>query len=65
MAGDEGLMVLEENLGSEQYGIGFRKEDTELCQLVNDGLKQLAENGTVAELTKKYPEIADYITLGK
>ena len=36
--------------GSEQYGIGFRKDDTELCKLGNDGLKQLADNGKIDEI---------------
>lgn len=65
MANDDGLVCLDEDLGSEQYGIGFRKDDTELCQLVNDGLKQLADSGKVAEIAAKYPEIEEYITLGK
>lgn len=65
MANDDSLMVLEENLGSEQYGIGFRLEDTELCELVNAALEALAADGTVAEIAAKYPEIEEYIILGK
>ena len=65
MADDDSLVCLEENLGSEQYGIGFRKDDTELCEKVNAALKALAEDGTVAEIAAKYPEIEEYITLGK
>ena len=65
MAKDDSLVCLEENLGSEQYGIGFRKDDQELCDLVNAALKALAEDGTVAEIAAKYPEIEEYITLGK
>ena len=65
MANDDGLVCLEEELGSEQYGIGFRKEDTELCSKVNDALNALAEDGTVAKIAANYPEIAEYITLGK
>ncbi len=65
MAKDETLVCLEEDLGSEQYAIGFRKDDQELCDLVNAALKALAEDGTVAKIAAKYPEIEEYITLGK
>ena len=65
MAKDDNLVCLEENLGSEQYGIGFRKDDQELCDLVNVALIALAEDGTVAEIAANYPEIEEYITLGK
>ena len=65
MANDENLVCLEENLGSEQYGIGFRKDDEELCDLVNAALEALAGDGTVAKIAAKYPEIEEYITLGK
>ncbi len=65
MADDDSLVCLEENLGSEQYGIGFRKDDEELCDLVNAALEALAADGTVAKIAAKYPEIEEYITLGK
>lgn len=65
MANDDSLVCLEENLGSEQYGVGFRKDDTELCELVNAALEALAADGTVAKIAENYPEIADYISLGK
>ncbi len=65
MANDDSLVCLEENLGSEQYGIGFRKDDQELCDLVNVALTALAQDGTVDKIAANYPEIKDYITLGK
>ena len=65
MANDDSLVCLEEDLGSEQYGIGFRKDDTELCEKVNAALEALAADGTVAKIAAKYPEIEEYITLGK
>ena len=65
MANDDSLVCLDENLGSEQYGIGFRKDDTELCELVNAALDALAADGTVAKIAENYPEIAEYLTLGK
>lgn len=65
LANDDSLMVLDEELGSEVYAIGFRKSDTELCDLVNAGLQALADDGTVEAIAQRYPEIYDYITLGK
>ena len=62
---EQEFVYLEEVLGTEQYGIGFRKEDTELCELVNAGLDALAADGTFDEIGKKYPEIYDYLTLNK
>ena len=65
MANDDSLVVLEENLGSEQYGIGFRKGEQELCDMVNAALEALAADGTVAKIAANYPEIEEYLTLGK
>ena len=58
----EGFMILDETLNTEQYAIGFRKGDQELCDIVNADLQELANDGTVAELAEKY-EIADMVTL--
>lgn len=38
----------------EQFGIGFRKEDTELMKKVEDAIKTLKDNGTYATLQNKY-----------
>jgi len=38
----------------EQYGIAVKKGNTELLELMNEGLAKLQENGTVDELIKKY-----------
>lgn len=65
IANDDSLELLEEALGSEQYGIGFRKDDTELCDQVNAALDALAADGTVAKIAANYPEIEEYIILGK
>ena len=65
MSGETDYEFLGEVLGSEQYGIGFRKDDTELCEKVNEALMALVENGTYDEIGKKYPEIYDYLSLGK
>ena len=54
--------MLEEPLSTEQYAIGFKKGNDELCGIVNADLQKLADDGTVAELAEKY-EIADMVTL--
>lgn len=38
----------------EEYAVGFRKEDTELCRKVNEQLKALKESGFIRELAQKY-----------
>ena len=60
-----GYEILADQLATEQYGIGFRKDDEELCDLVNAALEALAGDGTVAKIAANYPEIEEYITLGK
>lgn len=44
------------NIGfaEEQYGVGVRKEDTELCDKINEALAELKEDGTLDELYQKY-----------
>ncbi|MCC8051231.1 MAG: amino acid ABC transporter substrate-binding protein [Clostridiales bacterium] len=59
----EGYIILDEELNSEQYGIGFRLDDEELRDTVNEALLALVEDGTVAELAEKY-ELGDMVCLG-
>ena len=49
-----GFVILEETLGSEQYGICFRNGDDELCKKVEEAIMQLVENGTYLNLAQKY-----------
>lgn len=58
------LMVLEETMAEEQFGIGFRLEDAELCQKVNDTLLEMAQDGTMAEISQKWFG-ADTTLIGK
>jgi polar amino acid transport system substrate-binding protein len=46
--------VLEDNFGTEDYGVGFRKEDTELLGKVNQALKDMKADGAAAEISKKW-----------
>ena len=65
MSKNEGYKFLDESIGSETYAIAFRKDDTELRDTVQDALLALVDNGTFDEIGQKYPEIYDYLCLGK
>ncbi len=49
----ENLKVVQK-FAEEEYGIGFRKEDTELLAKVNEAIQTLANNGKLAEIAEKY-----------
>lgn len=42
--------VLEDNFGEEEYAVGFRKEDDELRERVNQSLETLKNDGTYEEI---------------
>jgi polar amino acid transport system substrate-binding protein len=65
MSNETDYVYLDEELGSEQYAIGFRKDDTELCEKINAALDALVADGTYEEIGKKYPDIYDYLCLNK
>lgn len=46
--------VLDGDLGTEQYGIGFRKEDTKLKDDVNKALKDMQDDGTYDKIKAKW-----------
>ena len=52
--GDGKFIILDEHLNAEQYGIGFKKGNTELKNEVEAALKTLKENGKFDELAAKY-----------
>ncbi len=56
----DGLAIIDEDLGAEQYGIAFRSGDAELCAQVDAAVQALVENGTYAEIAAK-PEYADIV----
>ncbi|MGI6205744.1 MAG: amino acid ABC transporter substrate-binding protein [Anaerovoracaceae bacterium] len=58
----DGYVKLDEALNSEQYGVGFKKGNTELRDVINEDLKALKEDGTVDKLAEKY-QIEDMICL--
>lgn len=49
-----GVVVLEENISEEQYGIALRKEDTELLEKINAALKELTESGEYDTMYAEY-----------
>ena len=59
-ASHDGLLIIDEGLGAEQYGIAFRSGDAELCAQVEGAIKALVENGTYAKLAEK-PEYAEIV----
>ncbi|MDI9494859.1 MAG: amino acid ABC transporter substrate-binding protein [Bacillota bacterium] len=52
--GEEKYRVLEEDFGDEEYGIGLRKEDTELLKKVNDAMDEMKEDGTYDAIYAKW-----------
>lgn len=57
------FMIVEEHLNAEQYAVGFKKGNEELCATVSAALDTLVENGTFMELAEKY-ELTDMVCLG-
>lgn len=48
--GAEAYKVLEENLGPEEFGVGVRKDDTELLEAINATLEEMKTDGTYDEI---------------
>ncbi len=55
----DGLAIIDEDFGAEQYGIAFRASDAELCAQIEGAVAALVENGTYAEIAAKYPNIVN------
>ena len=60
VASHEGLAIIDENLGAEQYGIAFRSGDAELCAQVDAAVQALVADGTYAKIASK-PEYAEIV----
>lgn len=52
--GGEKYKVLVENLGPEEFGIGMRKDDTELLKNINNTLNEMRNDGTYDEIYAKW-----------
>lgn len=64
---DGGFVILEEKLSSEQYGIGFLKGNTQLKDVVEKTLLEMAEDGSVMKIAEKYSDfgLVESVCLGK
>ncbi|MFT4174307.1 MAG: amino acid ABC transporter substrate-binding protein [Rhodocyclaceae bacterium] len=43
--------VLEENFGTEEYGVGVRKDDTDLLAKIDDAMDKMKQDGTAARIS--------------
>jgi len=46
--------VLEEALAEEEYAIGFRKQDIELCDKINETLNEMKNDGSLGQISTKW-----------
>lgn len=60
----EKYRVLDKGLAAEKYGIGFRKNDVQLMTKINDTLKEMAADGSIAKISEKWFG-KDISTIGK
>lgn len=60
----EDFKILDDVLSTEEYAIGFKKGNTELRDEVQTVLKEMAEDGTMAEISEKWFS-KDITTIGK
>lgn len=56
--------ILEQDLGAEAYGIGFRKDDVALRDAIQNTLMEMVEDGKMAEISEKWFG-SDITVLGK
>ena len=54
VASNEGLKILDGVYAEEQYAICIAKDNDELMEKINNALKELIEDGTVASIIEKY-----------
>ena len=50
------FVILNDNISSEQYGIGFKEGNTELRDQVQSTLDEMFKDGTVDKIADKYSE---------
>lgn len=56
--------ILDDSLSEEEYGVGFKKGNTELRDKVQSTLEEMAEDGTLQEVSEKWFN-KDVTTIGK
>ncbi len=52
--GSDKYVILDEDFGKEQYGVGFRKQDKKLLEMVNNTLDEMKKDGTYETIYKKW-----------
>jgi polar amino acid transport system substrate-binding protein len=52
--GQEKYKVLDEDFGDEEYGVGLRKEDTELLKKLDAALDEMKKDGTYEKIYAKW-----------
>ena len=60
----DAFVLLEERVSSEQYGVGFKKGNTELRDIIVETLDEMNEDGTFEKIATKR-ELNDCICLGE
>ena len=58
------MRILKETLASEEYAVGFRLGEKALAEAVTQQMKNMAKDGTMAEIAEKWFS-ADITTIGK
>lgn len=58
------FVVLDESIAAEEYGIGFKKGNTELRDKVQNALEEMAKDGTMAKISEEWFG-KDITTIGK
>ena len=58
-ADNAGFLIIDEDLGAEQYGIAFRSGDAEMCAAMEGAVAELVADGTYAKIAENYPDIVN------
>lgn len=59
-----GFIILDDVLAAEKYGVGFKKGNTELRDVVQKTIDEMIEDGTFLEIAEKW-NLADCVVLDK
>ena len=59
--------MLDEQVSSEQYAVGFKKGNTALCDKVQATLDEMQADGTIDKIAANYADynVPDMLCLGK
>ena len=60
----DSYVILDEVLAAEEYGVGFKKGNTELRDAVQKSMNDMAKDGTFAKIAEKW-ELSDSVVIGK